>query len=217
MKYIALILFLLLPFNVYSYNETLHPACTLKEKAKLRADVLNFNYELEKYKDKEDIYYKVTIHNFSPNIIVEYDKNLYTHNNNVISKVVPGSILQLKIFADTSGICNGFNISKKSLSVPYFNIHKDDDLCLGNEEFFLCKENVNTNISKEEFEKKIAVYVKSKEKKEIEEETIKKEIPKNNVFLTFLLDYYVYILFTIITVCVVAIILLLERKKKNIL
>ncbi len=217
MKYLLLLLVILFPIKVFSYNDTLNPLCTLKEKARLRNDVLNFNYELEKYKEKEQIYYKITIHNMNQDVIVEYDKNIYTVTNNIIYKILPGTILKLDVYATPSGICDGFDVSIKTLSVPYFNIYKDDELCVGNEEYFLCKENVNTSITREEFEKKIKEYEKSKEIIEKDEESVKKSEKKEGNIITFILDYYVYIIFVVIVIGVVTIIILLENRKKRIL
>ncbi|NLV89882.1 MAG: hypothetical protein GX032_00155 [Tenericutes bacterium] len=217
MKKILFLLILIFPIIVLGYNDTLNPMCTLSEKSKLRNASLNFNYVLEKYKNEDEILYKVTILNMIEDIVIDYNNETYTIENNIIEGIIPGTVMSFKIYSNPNSVCDGFNISSKVINIPYYNVYKDNDLCIGNEEYFLCKENVNTKISEEEFIKKINSYIEEKNnKKEIEEEpTVIKEEKLSNILLDWFLDYYIYISFSIITLGTIGIILLVAKKKKE--
>jgi hypothetical protein len=218
MKKIILLIFLFIPLVVLGYNETINPLCTIKEKDILRKSVLNFSYALEKYKEDNQIYYQVTIYNLNKDVVVDYDKNVYTVDNNVINHIVPGTKVSLKIYANPSGICEGYIITTKVITIPYYNKYKDNSLCVGNEEYFLCKENTNTSISEKEFEKQINQYVKEKkeiEKEEDDEITVIHEETDIERILYFLKDYYLYIFLPIILVGTVSIIFIVAKKKRE--
>ncbi len=217
MKKILFLFILIFPIVVLGYNDTLNPMCTLSEKTKLRNTSLNFDYVLEKYKKEDEILYKVTILNMIEDIVIDYNSVSYSITNNIIEGVLPGTVMSLKIYSTPNSICDGFNISSKIINIPYYNVYKDNELCNGNEEYFLCKENVNAKISEEEFLIKIKSYIEEKKnQKEIEEEiTVIKEEKLSNILLDWFLKYYVYVSFSIIIIGTIGIILLVAKKKKE--
>lgn len=217
MKKIIFLIILFIPLVVLGYNDTINPLCTIKEKDRLRTSVLNFTYALEKYKEGENVFYKVTIYNMNKDIVIDYGSKTYTVDSNIITNILPGSKLSLKIYSNPLGICAGYNITTKVIIIPFYNKYKDNALCIGNEEYFLCKENTKANIDEKEFTRLINQYVKDKseiKKDEDEISVISEEKPYEKIY-AFVREYYIYILFSIITIGVISIILLVSKKKSE--
>lgn len=212
MKKIFVIL-LLIPVTVV--GRAINPLCNQGEKLKLRNDTYNFSYGIEKYREDDSILYKITILNIKDNIVVEYLNNMYSYSNNVIIGIKPGTTVTLRLLANPDGICDGYFIGNKMLNIPYYNKYKDNELCIGNEEYFLCKENINTNISEEEFNRQINSYINSKNNKVEEKEEEVNVIQEKSLIkdiLNFLEDNYMYILYGIITVCVLVMLGIVIKK-----
>lgn len=216
MKKIIFVLFMFLPIIVM--GRAIDPRCNQTEKLKLRKETYNFYYATEKYKDKDQIFYKLTILNLTENIIINYLEKNYSSNNNIINNITPGSSVVLKIIAKPEGICDGYNIGTKTLVIPYYNKYKDDPLCIGNEEYFLCKENTKTKVSENEFKKQINSYIKTKTEKKQNEETepivVRKETTMTKI-LNFILKNYMYMLFGTIVICIIGITILLIKKHNS--
>lgn len=215
MKRIIFILLIFLPTIVM--GRAIDPLCNQTEKLKLRNETYNFSYAIEKYKEKDQILYKVTILNMKDNTAINYLDKTYSNTNNIITNINPGSNIIFKLIAKPGSVCDGYDIGNKTLVIPNYNVYKDDPLCIGNEEYFLCKENTATKISKEEFTRQINNYIKTKkEKKEVEETktTVIKEEKIIKKVWNFVLKNYNYILFSIITIGIIGI-ALLQIKKHN--
>ena len=50
-----------------------------------------------------------------------------------------------------------------NINIPYYNPYSKNKLCVGNEDYYLCRENVLLNMSQKEFETRINAYIKEKE------------------------------------------------------
>lgn len=213
MKKIIIILILILPLSVM--GRAINPLCNQNEKFKLRNETYNFGYAIEKYKEKDSIFYKVTLLNISNNIVVDYLDKLYYSSNNIINQIKPGSTITLKLIAKPGSVCDGYDIGNKTLVIPNYNVYKDDPLCIGNEEYFLCKENTATKISKEEFTRQLNNYIKTKnhiEEEENEEPNIIKEKDFMKEFLNFISKNYLYIIFGFVSIIVLVVVIKLVKK-----
>lgn len=213
MKKVLFIILLLIP--IYVMGRAINPLCNQEAKLNLRKTTSNFSYALEKYKDTDTIFYKVTILNMDNNIVVNYLDNKYSSTNNEILKIVPGTTLNLKLDAKENTTCDGYSIGTKTISIPYYNKFKDNELCTDNEEYFLCKEDINTKVSEEEFNRQIKEYIKNKNKpleKENEEISITKDNSMFENILDFVYKNYIYILFGVIALGVIGIAIILIKK-----
>lgn len=210
-----ILLFLLIPIYVFGY--TIDPKCTQNEKLELRKTVSKFNYALEKYKEGDTVNYKINILNMTNDVVISYLDKKYSLNNNVIDKIIPGTIVSLKLDANPNGICDGYSISNKIIQIPYYNKYKDHELCKDYQEYFLCKEDVNTKVSEEEFKRQINEYIKEKNKVVEDEENPEPQKESPTIYekiMDFIYNNYIYILYGIIVVSSLGI-LIIQIKKHN--
>lgn len=223
-KYFLLfMLFVITPIIVNAKHEITNPLCTDNEKVKLREEALKVNYALEKYLDKATIYYKVTLINLNSNIKINYETKNYipTSDKLEILNLLPGITMYLNLYAADNHVCAGYKIHTKILNIPYYNKFKDHELCKGNEEYFLCKENTSTKVTEEEFIRLINDYIKNKNKPVVEnpneeKPTTEEETSLNDTIIRFLIEYYIYILIGIIVLGTSGIIILWIRKRRSI-
>jgi len=155
--------------------------CTQAEQVRLRglASATQISYEF--YEDKvENTYgFKVTISGFSPDFYIYNEENgtaFRYRGNSVVTNMAfaPGKTYQLPFRASDSGICNGYLILNKSISLPFYNEYYDDQLCVGHEEYELCKKFTYLTIpSYSEFQKRVKQYINN-----LKEEKPGEEIPE---------------------------------------
>lgn len=220
-KFVLILMFLLLPISVSAYHEITNPNCTIDLKNSLRTSAFEIIYSNEKYIDSGVVYYKLSVRNISANLSMkDLDSNIIYNNDFSLNRIVPGTIRNFQIFANSKTPCEGYNVYTKIVSIPYFNKYSLDPLCEGYEDYVLCKEDSKINLTYEQFEDAINEYIESVNRPEPEEIIDDNKIEKKNFFkdvLKFLYNNYVTILVSIIivgTICIVIILLVKRRKYK---
>lgn len=217
-KILILIILLILPITVYGYYEVTDPNCTVDVKTSLRESTSDIVYIIEKYKENIIVYYKISMQEIPENIkITDETTNITYGTDSTIYRIVPGSTKILRIYANTNSPCNGYNVYTKIITIPYYNIYSGSILCNGNEEYYLCKENINTDITESEFETLINKYILEKETEEEKEEDpeIIEEESIFRIILKFIYANYIYILISVIVLGTLGIIITLIVKKKR--
>ena len=161
-----LILFLVVPTFVKAEHEVIDARCTLDIKMSLRENARYINYKLTRNEDKKgNVTYSITLFNITEdvNVINSSDNKVYTIKSNVISNIKPGTNVVLNVNANNTTYCNGYKINVLNINIPYYNPYSKNKLCVGNEDYYLCRENVLLNMSQKEFETRINAYIKEKE------------------------------------------------------
>lgn len=221
MKKIVLILaFLFFPISVNAYYEVTNPNCTIYLRNELRLKAFEIIYSNEKYLDNGVVYFRLLVNNIPSELSVkDLETNIVYNDHFVVNKVLPGSIKNFQIYANSNTECNGYNAYTKIVSIPYYNKYSENILCEGYEDYVLCKESSRVNLSLEAFENAMNEYIESI--KEVEEKPNDNIIEEKesfiDVFLNFIYDNYITILVSIIIVGTIGIviILLIKRKKYN--
>ena len=161
-----LILFLVVPTFVKAEHEVIDARCTLDIKMSLRENARDINYKLTRNEDKKgNVTYSITLFNITEdvNVINSSDNKVYTIKSNVISNIKPGTNVVLNVNANNTTYCNGYKINVLNINIPYYNPYSKNKLCVGNEDYYLYRENVLLNMKQKEFETRINAYIKEKE------------------------------------------------------
>ena len=106
-------------------------------------------------------------------------------------------------------------ILTKVINVPYYNKYSKSDLCKGYENYFLCKENSNVNLSEKEFEKKMNEYIESLNKRE-ETEIKPQENDETNIYvLGYIYEHRHLIIVSLTIILLVLLRIIMKRRSKN--
>lgn len=205
----------------------LDATCTPTEQLRLRnlAATTQITYEYYENKEEEIMGFKVQITGFSADFYIYNEENgtylKYVDNAIVVSSAFdPGETYVLPFYASDDGICKGYHILSKSITLPTYNYYSEDSLCVGHETYELCKKFTSINIdSQEEFENRVKQYIKSLEKPDepiVEEEP---ESPRTiiEIIEDFFIDNYMIFLVSIIVVGTSIIISIEVKKRRSIL
>jgi len=140
-------------------------------------------------------------------------KRQYIINDAKLENLKPGSSIMINIYASNNTYCEGYKAGSKIIKVPYYNPYVNSELCKGHEEYLLCSESTNVNLSKEEFESKIKEYIASLEKEEEEPSEIEEK--GFNIF-DFILEYkYLFIAGASVIVVTILFVLIKRNKKEK--
>ena len=211
--YILLLLLLLFPIKLFAKYDVVDARCTNSIKASLRTDANDVIYRLSKEIKGDKVTYKAIFYNLTKDMYLA-SSNGETYNSNVIKDLEPGSTLQIIIYASNSTYCEGYKIITKIISVPYYNKYYKNELCTGYENYYLCKENSNVNLSEKEFEKKMKEYIESLENKEKEEVKPQEEVTKFDI-IGFVLLYKYFFIGGFLLVLIIISIIIINNKRKN--
>jgi hypothetical protein len=206
----------------------LDPACTQAEQLRLRQLVAltQVTYDFYEIKEEGTRGFNVSISGFKPDFYV-YDIQKGTYFKYAGNAVVvngafaPGTSYNLPFFAADEGVCKGYLIMTKTISLPNYNVYSTDSACVGNEEYELCKKFTPITLpSYSEFKQRLAQYIKDKNKPE-ENKPGEEKPETQETFLEkierFLTSNYMIILLSIIVVGTSAIITIEVRKRRSIL
>ena len=214
MKKICLfVLMLILPISVFARAKT---SCDYSLMSKLKKYASNVNIIYDYRIENNEAYYNITISNLVPDIYVvdETFNNTYRYTNGgevVIPNIKNTKKIKYKILSANAG-CPDEVLLTQYIKLPVYNKYSTDPLCDGLENYKLCYTFLDTDITYDEFKKKIEAY---KNKKPVEEEVItkKKNIKSDwDKFLDFMLQYGIYIAAAI---AIIITIISVRRSRKN--
>lgn len=218
---LLLFVFLFIPSVNAGYDVT-NPNCTDDVKLALRGAALKVSFITNKYTDNSTVYYSIDIASLPNDINVQDNdtKLIYNNQNLKILKITPGTTKSLLLIANSNSVCNGYSIYTNLVPIPYYNKYKDDPLCVGNEEYFLCQEDTSLQVSYDEFKTLINEYIKEKNTKPTGNNTVTPTPEKTSVvdeIMNFIANYYIYMLITIIVLGTTGIVIIEVRRRKSIL
>lgn len=210
---IILLLLLLFPVNTNAVYDVIDSRCTKEIKTTLREDAKDFAYRLSKSKNDE-VTYTMYLYNLSDDIYIKTkDKKI---KDTKIENLKPGSTFIIDFYANKNTYCSGYKITSKIINVPYYNKYSNNELCEGYENFSLCREDANINLSEEEFEKEINKYINSLKK----EDKIDFEEKESEFYLVDFINEYIYfiliVVFLIISISI-SVVIIIKRKNRGIL
>jgi len=184
-----------LPSTCKAVYEVTDPRCTSDLKISLRNQASLIAYKLNKNENGELVTYNLDIFNMDEDVyILNQSDNRKYYNNSSILNISPGTILKLGIYASSSNYCEGYKVSSKTVNVPYYNKYSKDKLCVGYEDYYLCKSTSNVNISYDEFKIRMNKYIESLKEEDIAiENDNEKNIEKSFDLVDFIVRYNVYI------------------------
>ena len=222
-KLFILILFLILPINVFAVYDVIDSRCTTDIKTTLRETAKNFTYSIEKKEDNAGVYYNIELLNIDKTIYIKtsIDSNEY-FSDSTLREVEPGTLLKLYIYASNKTYCEGYKINTISVQIPYYNKYSKDSMCIGYESYALCNPESNLNITRDEFETQMKVYIASlnngSNDKE-EENSNNENIDSSFDLVDFIIEYSDYIsgLGWILLVIYIAAVIERLNKKRGIL
>lgn len=175
-----------------------------------------YTYELKKGKPV----FEVTISNLYKDMYVvdkltkkTYDKSDFNANNElVIGGYRENAKIRYEIYTRVSG-CYGKLLTIRYVTFPNYNEYSTDEVCVGAEEFSLCKRWGAVSVDYETFVKEVETYKNrrtSKEKIVFEKE----ETFMEKVF-AFIGEYYIYLVASVVGLILVIALLIRVRRNRN--
>lgn len=164
--------------------------------------------------------FEIKFHNVHDDLYISDYKtfdSIYTYKtreNGVVSSVYypAGGTYTLSVL-NFNNVCNTSIISTIKVSLPYYNKYYKRAECQGIETYSLCQKWNNTsNITEEEFVKKITEYKKQSENNDISDEIEKLTFLQK--IWNFIVKYYLIIVL-VICLAVGAVIFIIHKKNKE--
>lgn len=201
-KYLLLVLlFVLCPIQIDALM------CNNESKVKYSEMARNISVNYEYLETDNDVIFNIKITNIPETFIIVDVKNNITYNYNSSELIIPN------VSKNTS---YKFNVLKNDdacsweifythyINIPAYNVYYKDEVCKGIEDYKLCSKWLNVTSSYEEWKNKVVEYknslnVSTDEKIKEEEKTV------FEVIFDFYLDYYYFILPTIIVLSLIAV------------
>ena len=167
-KTIILVVILFLAVNVKADN-----MCDSKELSRLKelAKKVEFDYGYNiKGNDIEFYIHAVNLNEDLKVLIIEdYFNDDYKEfkgeNEATLNGFKSGEKVIITIKGFVPNPCSGVTVYSKTIRLPHYNIFYNRSKCEGNEDFKYCKELIDVNISKEEYDRQFELYLKDKEEK----------------------------------------------------
>lgn len=194
MKKILLLIFVLLfmPKDILAF-------CSYSELANLKSISSNINYYYDYEMVDNKPIFKITINNIYKDFILEDNTNNKKYYPNkkdnmttfAIDGFKDGGSYKFTIYTDLL-YCEDKIVYIFYVNIPHYNPFYNDSLCLENYVPNYCSKWSNTGLTYDKFVKEMT---KEKEKKEL---ILKRQSEKDNKWLNFYLEYYKFILPTII-------------------
>lgn len=209
--YLVLLLLLIFPIKANAVHEVIDARCTTELKMSLKEDAKSVAYRLTKVENKDDVTYSLLFYNVSDDIYLEDSSgNKY---GTKVENLKPGTSLMISIYASNKNYCEGYKAGSKLIKVPYYNKYSKSTLCKGYENYSLCKEDSNINMTQKEFEKAMNDYIDSLKPKK--EEQKQEEQGNKFDFIEFINDYWIYILLPLVVILITIGVVMLINKRKN--
>ena len=203
-----LLFILIIPIKTRAYYDVIDSRCTNSIKLDLKEKAEDVNYRLSRNSD--DSTYTLTIYNLPSDLIIKDNSGNEIKDTKIVKA---GTKLILTMYASKNNYCAGYKAGSKLVSAPYYNKYSKNDLCIGYEDYYLCSENSNLNMTEEEFKTKMNTYIKSIKEKE-KQEVVEIEEKKFDI-IDFFKDYGIYILGGISIIAVIVVASIIENKRKN--
>jgi len=179
--------------------------------------------EFKKIEDDYNITATINLDNKQPLIIInnpepkKFGYQLIQENGSIISlhdiketEVAISNILPGAYTVEIIGLTNTCNstLRTETLTVFKYNKYSEDQLCKGNEEFYLCQVMYDTDIDYETFKSRLELYIKNKNTS-IEDLNVAEQDENiiNKTFeniINFLTKYYVVIIISIVCIVIMA-------------
>lgn len=181
--------------------------CSNKQKIQYQEMAKNIIANFEYVEANDDISFSIRISNIPQNFVI-YDitndrSYKYQGSELVIPNASKNTNYKFGSYYDSLE-CEYQLLYTYYVNVPSYNKYYKDKICNGIEDYKLCSKWLNINYSYETWKSEVNKYINSLEKKNVEE---KKETTNNllDKILDFYSDYYVYILPSIIVLCLMGV------------
>jgi len=215
MKKIIFLMFIVLfvPFNVNALHDILDPNCTVSLKTSLKEEANNLVYRFGRNEENGIVTFTLYFYNLSNNLrLSDSEGNIF---NDEITGLKPGTKATINISTSNNNACFGYKILTKIINVPYYNPYFGSEMCTGYEDYYLCKENINVSLTKDEFIDKLNEYkdgLKEGVKEEVEDKF--EEMKKLN-FFDYLYKYWIYIIIFVMVIGIFVIVNIIKKKNKE--
>lgn len=211
-----LLLFLFMPFFVKADDIILDSRCTIDMRTNLVNEANEIKYRISKDEIDNGITYNLYLYNVSNSFLIN---NIIADTNTmVITNIGSGKIYTYDLIVKNHEFCNGFKAKTITINLPYYNEFHNHELCKGYENYYLCRDEIDKKITKEEFEKNMNDYINSLNNKneEIEEDISANDVNDENELNLFdIYNTYKYYLYAIIVLGIVLIIIITYNKNKK--
>lgn len=134
-------------------------ACTYEIKAELRNLASNVNFNLDYDIVNDEASFKLTITGVDSGLyVVDDDNHRYDGGQDiVINDIKGGTKTKYRVRSVYYDACINKDLYVKSISTPYYNRYYNDDLCLKHKNSDLCYRWCSTDMSYDDFKKRIAI------------------------------------------------------------
>ena len=192
-------LFILLPTNVNAIMCSNDRKAVFREQAKNIA--VNYTYvELD-----NDVVFNIKFDNI-PSDFYLYDVDTGAkyypdgESSVLLMNAEKNKSYKFWVYVDDA-LCQEETLYTHYITIPGYNVYSKDKLCEGIETYKLCNKWININLSYDEWKKEVNDYIKSLNKRQIEDE---KEEPKGvlEYVMDFYTSYYYFILPGVILLCI---------------
>lgn len=202
---------LILPIKANAVYEVTDSRCTTTLKMSLRQEGQDIVHRISKKENADKILFDVYFYNLSENIYMTDSKDNLIKDGK-IENLKPGTSHAVNLYASNKNYCSRYKIATKIITVPYYNPYINSELCLGYEDFELCKKGMNVYDSIEEFKKKREKYILSIKK----DDNIIEPIIENkyNIF-EFIRDYKYPLVIGLVIILVSLVVIIIRKKKMN--
>lgn len=211
----------LLVFLIISIPIRVEAFCDYQELARIKKIASNVTYKVDYIEKNGTVEFSVTLLNLHPEIYFKdvtnntfyYYKNSINNTHEiVINGYSPGKTIQYEFYNIEKEYCDNQILLNKYVTLPPYNPFYNDSVCNDAKEYKLCQKWIELNMDYNSFKQQVENYKKERNKGPVEEPI--DDSPKNiDKVLDFFIEYYVYILSTIIIVCLIFIYQL--NKKDN--
>lgn len=203
-----------MPITTFARYDVIDSRCTNSFKTSLRSDANDVVYRLSKNIEDDKVTYKAIFYNVTKNMYLA-DSNGKKYSSNIIDGLIPGSTIQVVIYASNNNYCEGYKILTKIINVPYYNKYSKNEMCNGYENYYLCKENSNVNMNEKEFKKRMNEYIESL--KNSEKEEIKPQEKEENYIdvLGYIYEHRLLIIGGLTIILIVLLRTIMKRRTKN--
>lgn len=172
--------------------------------------------------ENNQAYFDITITNIPFNVYVEDTNNnkIYKYENFtsqhelIIKNYGENQKLSYRFYIDTPG-CYGELLGSRAITLPNYNENSTDPLCVGIEEFSLCRRWNAAYTSYSDFEKRTSEYRKQKGLSAIKEKPKQKQESLKNRIISFVGDYYIYLVAAVAVVVLILIALKTKAEEKS--
>ncbi len=205
-------LFILFMFFIILVPNKVDALCDYNEKARLKAIAANITFKTDHIESDGQVEFFITLSNLHPELYVKDVMGYKFHYYNASAKnpkeltiggYSHGRTIQYEFYTKNAG-CTNEVLLIRYVTLPPYNRFYNDPLCKGLESYTLCQKWVVNNLSYGNFKKQIEDY-KNRPIVDPDDEDPGEKIDHFDMIANFLGKYYVYILMTIIIVCLISI------------